>query len=334
MEEGGGCAGKNYLNCWNKYWAWTKTDDFKQKMTKIVQAPDFLDHNFLSTELRIPVTLTQTNACSPLATNAIADNIWDNFSSQSYKDLPSVGTITWYQPNTGEPRTYVMPAGGRGYTRPPSLVSLWSTAPFLLNNSVGNFNADPSVQARLDSFQDSIEKMLWPEKRDKDDLLGDKIPGRIDRTTQTSYLRISYGYLPDALQSLRGIARFFPWLIDDKDKMIQIGPIPAGTPVGLLSNINPLSESTDPAEQLAHDKQLLDFVVKISQDLEKLPPGATDDQARQVFSNVVEQMLSLSKCPDLIVNRGHYFGTSQSAGDEPGLSDDDKRALIAFLKRF
>jgi hypothetical protein len=227
-----------------------------------------------------------------------------------------------------------MPAGGRGYTRPPSLVSLWSTAPFLLNNSVGEFNPSPSVDARLDSFQNSIEQMLWPEKRDKDELLGDKIPGKIDRTTQTTYLRISYGYLPDALQKLRGIGRFFPWLIDDKDKMIQIGPIPKGTPVGLLTNINPLSESTDPAEQLAHDKQLLDLVVKISGDLEKLPPGATDDQARQVFANVVEQMLSLSKCPDLIVNRGHYFGTNQFTGGEPGLSDDDKRALIAFLKRF
>lgn len=334
MDNGGGCAGKNYLNCWNKYWAWSQTDDFKQKMTKIVQSPDFLDHNYLSTELRVPVTLLQTNACSPLATNAIADNIWDNFSSQSYKDLPSVGTITWYQPYTGEARTYEMPAGGRGYTRPPSLVSLWSTAPFLLNNSVGEFNPSPSVDARLDSFQNSIEQMLWPEKRDKDELLGDKIPGKIDRTTQTTYLRISYGYLPDALQKLRGIGRFFPWLIDDKDKMIQIGPIPKGTPVGLLTNINPLSESTDPAEQLAHDKQLLDLVVKISGDLEKLPPGATDDQARQVFANVVEQMLSLSKCPDLIVNRGHYFGTSQFTGGEPGLSDDDKRALIAFLKRF
>ncbi|MGO8484774.1 hypothetical protein AB9F39_36815, partial [Rhizobium leguminosarum] len=31
------------------------------------------------------------------------------------------------------------PAGnGRGYLRPPSLVRLWSTAPFLLNNSVGH----------------------------------------------------------------------------------------------------------------------------------------------------------------------------------------------------
>ncbi len=356
IDEGQGCAGKDYLDCWNKYWAWTKTDDFKKKMTEMVKQPDFLDHNYFSSELRIPVTLMQTNACSPLATNALADNIWDNFSSQSYKDLPSVGTITWYHPYTGEPKTYQMPAGGRGYTRPPSLISLWSTAPFLLNNSVGAIdpsnpkcsqnweysngdkdqecsNPDPSVKKRLESFQNSIEQMLWPEKRDKDELLGDKIPGKIDRTTERSYLRISYGYLPDALQDLRGFARFFPWLIDEKNKMIQIGPIPKGTPVGLLTYLNPFSESTDPAERLAHDATLLKIALKINADLQKLSQGASDEEARKVFANLVDPLLEVSKCPDLIVNRGHYFGTGKFAGAEPGLSDADKRALIAFLKR-
>ena len=57
----------------------------KQQMREIVPRADFLDGNYLSTELRVPVTLLQTNACSPLATNALAGNIWDNFSSQSYK---------------------------------------------------------------------------------------------------------------------------------------------------------------------------------------------------------------------------------------------------------
>ena len=138
-------------------------------MRQIVLAADFLDDNYLSNEARVPVTLLQTNACSPLATNAIGGNIWDNFSSQSYKDLPSVGDITWYHPYTGEAQTYTMPAGGRGYTRPASLVSLWSTAPFLLNNTVGHFESSPSVEARMRAFQDGIEQMLWPEKREKDE---------------------------------------------------------------------------------------------------------------------------------------------------------------------
>src|SRR5262245_1242583 len=216
------CAGPGYLDCWWRYWHWTKTDGFKQQMREIVLRDDFLDDNFLSTDLRVPVTLLETNACSPLATNGIRGNIWDNFTSQSYKDLPSVGTITVHDPFTGAPGEYKMPGGGRGYTRPPSLISLWSTAPFLLNNSVGKFEASPSVEARLRSFDDSIEQMLWPEKRDRDSdrpgglgvglrdfqvRLADKdlrLPGVIDRTTNASYLRVSNGYLPEALRRRSG----------------------------------------------------------------------------------------------------------------------------------
>jgi hypothetical protein len=327
-----GCSGKDYLDCWNKYWAWTKTDDFKAQMRKIVQQPDFLDDNYLSTDQRVPVTLLQTNACSPLATNALAGNIWDNFSSQTYKELPSVGSVTVYHPYTGAASTYNMPAGGRGYTRPPSLISMWSTAPFLLNNSVGKFNASPSVAARMDSFQNSIEQMLWPEKRDKDSLFGDSVPGTMDRTTQTSYLRVPGGYLPDFLKPLLSTGhRWFPWIFGEGE--VQLGPIPKGTPVDLLANLDILGEATDPAGKLEHQKKVFDLLLRMKIDLATLPPNATDDEAKQKFANLVPGLIELSKCPDYVVNRGHYFGTSQLQ-EEPGLSDDDKRALIEFLKTF
>ncbi|HLH36838.1 MAG TPA: hypothetical protein VKX41_19350 [Alloacidobacterium sp.] len=320
-----GCAGKDYLGCWSKYWAWTQTDEFKSAMRKIVLDKDFLKDNYLSTDMRVPVTLLQTNACSPLATNAIRGNIWDNFSSQTYKDLPSVGTITVYDPFTGQPSQYTMPAGGRGYTRPASLISVWSTAPFLLNNSVGNFNPSPSVQARMASFQDSIEKMLWPEKRDKDAVLGDKIPGVIDRTTQTSYLRISGGYLPDYLKPLIGPGqRFFPAIFGEGG--VQLGPIPAGTPVDLLANFDLLGEPASTSEKRERQEKLLKLLIRLKHDLDALPKNATDDDARRVFANLVQPMMELNKCPDFVVNRGHYFGA--------GLSDSDKRALIEFLKTF
>lgn len=193
-------------------------------MRQIVQADDFLKDNYLSTELRVPVTLLQTNACSPLATNALKGNIWDNFSSKTYKDLPSVGSITVHNPFTGEPWQYKMPAGGRGYTRPASLISVWSTAPLLLNNSLGKFNPSPSVAARMESFDNSIQQLLWPEKREKDKVLGDKVPGVIDRTTARSYLRVPTGYLPDTLQELQGpLQRYLPWLFG-KDG-VELGPI-------------------------------------------------------------------------------------------------------------
>jgi hypothetical protein len=341
-----GCNGKDYMTCWNKYFEATKTAEFQEQMKKIVLADDFLDNNYLSAEFRVPVTLLHTNACSPLATNALGGNIWDNFSSQSYKDLPSAGEITWYQPITGEPRRYVLPAGGRGYTRPPSLISVWSTAPFLLNNSVGPFDEDPSVDGRMRSFQASIEQMLWPEKRQKDSSLGDKVPGVIDRTTKSSYIRIAGGYLPGAVRPILGVGqRIAPWLFGPGG--IQLGPIPAGTPVGLLTNLNLLAE--DLGKQLERDGQILSLVQKMDSDLKALGPNATDQQAAQTFGNVVENLLNLSKCPDLVVNRGHYFGTdylepaekadpqlsARALSDRgPVLSDQDKRALIEFIKTF
>jgi hypothetical protein len=329
----GGCSGKDYMDCWNKYWSWTKTEDFKSKMRAMVLQKDFLDDNYLSTDQRVPVTLLQTNACSPLATNAIGGNIWDNFSSQTYKDLPSVGSITVYQPFTGAASQYNMPAGGRGYTRPASLISVWSTAPYLLNNSVGKFDPDPSVAARMGSFQDSIEKMLWPEKRDKDSLLGDKIPGVIDRTTETSYIRIPAGYLPDLLKPLLSPGeRFLPWLFGEGG--VVLGPVPKGTPVDLLANIDLLGEdASTPVEKLKHQEKVLNLLLKMKHDLSSLPQGASEDEMNKTFANLVPGLLELSKCPDYIVNRGHYFGTSYFQ-EEPGLSDDDKRALIEYIKTF
>jgi hypothetical protein len=330
----GGCAGSDYLACWNRYWAWTKTEDFKSKMRGIVAAPDFLANNYLSAEFRVPVTLLQTNACSPLATNAIRNNIWDNFSSETYKNLPSVGSITVYDPITGEPKQYVMPAGGRGYTRPASLISLWSTAPFLLNNTVGRFNPDPSVAGRMDSFQDSIEKMLWPEKRERDSVLGDKVPGVIDRTTELSYIRIKPGYLPDFLKG------WSEWLLPSVfgDNGFELGPIPRGTPVGLLANLMVRPEGLGGWARVKHDRELLALALDIKRKLGDLGPPpkseaekeAFNKRAQDVFRPLAAQLMSLSKCPDYVVNRGHYFGTGYNG--EPALTDQDKHALIEFLK--
>ncbi|HWP60545.1 MAG TPA: hypothetical protein VNL14_21800 [Candidatus Acidoferrales bacterium] len=325
------------VNNWDQYWAWTKTDDFKQKMTAMVQADDFLADNYLSTDRRIPVTLIQTNACSPLATNALQGNIWDNFSSQTYKDLPPVGKMTLHNPVDGSTFEYELPGGGRGYTRPPSLISLWSTAPFLLNNSVGKFRWEVSVEARLDSFNDSIQQMLWPEKRKKDiDVIKElglpesralNVPGFIYRTTQTSYIRVPAGYLPDGLEKLLDwgpwLHRWFPWLFSEGG--VEIGPVPKGTPVSLLTNIDLETSKAD----------LLRVLLRLKRNLKKVE-GASDEEAARVFredKELINGLIKVSKCPDYVVNKGHYFGTALFK-EEPPLSDDDKWALIEYLKTF
>lgn len=336
------CAGKDYLACFDRYWKLTQTEDFKAKMREIVLKDDFREGNFLSTDARIPITLLRTNACSPLATNALANNIWDNFSSQSYKDLPSVGNIEVVDPYTGQISEYQMPAGGRGYTRPASLISIWSTAPLLQNNSVGHFEPSPSTDARMRSFNDAIHQLLWPETRAKDSdqqssvpagtyLLSGSGPSLIDRTTQRSYLRIPNGYLPGLLSKFSGVdQKIAPWLFDQDGA--RFGPFPAGIPVDILANIDLLGDSDSGWDRLKRNATVIKLLLEYQHEVGGLPQP-TDEQLQRAFAKIEPTLMRFSKCPDFVVNKGHYFGTDMLP-DEPGLSDSDKNALIEFLKTF
>jgi hypothetical protein len=140
-------------------------------------------------------------------------------------------------------------------------------------------------------------------------------------TTERSYLRVPAGYLPDFLQPLVDVLhRWLPWLFGEGG--IEIGPIPKGTPVNLISNMD-----------LDKKAQMLPVLIKVKKALKAIPQGASDEEAIKVFRerDLVDTMLEVNKCPDFVVNRGHYFGTDYFK-EEPGLSDDDKRALIEFLK--
>jgi hypothetical protein len=356
----GGCAGPDYLTCWKNYWKWTKTEEFKEKMHAIVESPDFLTDNFLSTDIRVPVTLVETNACASLQTNAIEGNIWDSFSSQTYKQMPSVGEIMVHDPFTGVRKPYSVPAGGRGYLRPPSLIGLWSTAPYFHNNSLLNKedekaysyweHNDASLEARMYMFRHSIEQLLWPEKRQHDtvvakyhpDSVGDEpVPGLIDRTTAQSYFVLPLDQLPGFVISL--IDYFRPHFVDEKAAVLRLGPIPKNTPVNLLSNIEIIPDNANLWERIRHYLSLGPSMLRLGGAFWFMPePPANggelaDEQVDTVFEGVLEPLLEFNKCPDFVVNRGHYFGTGYfpkkkgEEGEEP-LTNKEKEDLIAFLK--
>jgi hypothetical protein len=96
--------------------------------------------------------------------------------------------------------------------------------------------------------------------------------------------------------------------------------------VSLLANADLLGADLSTQEKLDHQKQLVQLLGQAQRDLKK---------GVDIFANpaVLERLLKLSKCPDFVVNKGHYFGTNLQS-DEPGLSDADKRALIGFVKTF
>jgi len=52
----------------------------------------------------------------------------------------------------------------------------------------------------------------------------------------------------------------------------------------------------------------------------------SSEQATDELIKSVPELLAANKCPDFIEDKGHYFGTD--------LSDNDKRALIEYLKTF
>ena len=274
-----------------------------------VMRPDFLDGNFLGSEVRYPVTVIQTNAARSVARNALRDHIWDNFSSETYKTLPSVGTIQVWDPFTGQEKPWKVPAGGRGYYRPPSLISIWATAPFLHHNALGRHVHGVSVDERMQAFDDAVTRLLWPEKRD-----GIK---SIRRTTVESSIQVPEAYLEGPLAGkLREDMR-----VDPKTgaRYFELGPIPAGTPVNLLANtdleIDGLRKAGELAELLVHTVEVLKTVKS---------KGLTGDAATRELMRLVPDFYKLNACPDFVEDRGHLFGTD--------LPDEDKRALIEFLK--
>ena len=138
---------------------------------------------------------------SAVATNAQRGHIWEQYSSETFKELPSPGVRFLYNPyNPLIPIVFNVPQGS-GYYRTPSLASIWATAPLLHNNALGKFTGDPSVKGRLDAFDDAITKLLWPAQR----------LNTIKRTSVDSVLTLPVG----AIQ------------------------VKAGTPVNLLANVDP-----------------------------------------------------------------------------------------------
>jgi hypothetical protein len=178
-------------------------------------------------------------------------------------------------------------------------------------------------------FTRSIEQMLWPERREIDPLFtrlnitGAGV-GIIQRTSEDSYINVPRGFVPDGLSPLLGIgARLFPMFFRDGE--VMVGPIPKGTPVSLFTSMDFTGADLPDAQRREQRKRLLTLFQQIKRELKR----GTDIFADR---NIMESMLQMSKCPDLVINKGHYFGTSYFP-EEPGLSDAEKTDLIAFLKR-
>lgn len=342
------------------YEAWARSPEFLGWAREAVMKPDFLENNFLSTDARYPVTLLKTNASRALQDNAMPGHIWAEFSSVNYKQTPSPGAIEVLNPFSSQTEKFSIPSGGPGFYRVPTLVSLWNSAPLLHNNMLGDYSSDPSVEARVKSFDDAITKMFWSDRR----------PGvaSIARTSDRSWLKISAVYLPVAVEGILGAsARPFlnsPWLLPVLVSVagivvallarrlrrkfsrrivimvaclvvilgvglfpacyfaagrlgdLKMGPFPKGMPLNMLASLNPDASQT----------KLVPALVKMALALRTIEKENLSDEAALALLNekVGPALFAVSKSPDWVQDRGHYFAEH--------LSDADKNALIAFLK--
>jgi hypothetical protein len=242
---------------------------------KLVKTPDFLTNNFLSDDDRYPLVSTDprmaigTNADRALGTNPDTGHIWQNFSSVTFKQLPTPGQLLLDNPfDKTKKITYQIPQGGGGYYRTPSLINVWATAPFFHNNMLGTFTGDPSVKGRIDAYQDAAEKLLWPEKR-------------------------------------KGLATM---KVTGTDSVLNVGlitiRIPAGTPIDLLANIN-VYASVQPGQALETLKQLNEHPDLLVRLVKALKNQGQYDKQLEAF---VPLLLAASQSPDLIQDHGHTFG--------------------------
>jgi mono/diheme cytochrome c family protein len=409
----------------------------------------FIKDNFLSSEVRIPITLVGSNSGRSAGTNGKRGQVWDNFSSEGYKALPAVGQVRYYNPYSshtvdayGNNDSYLLEGGGPGYYRPASLISLWATAPYLHNNTLGLY--DPvlpgatsqnpgSVDARLAAFEDGIQKLLWYSKRAQPAKLKSaqppvgelrpglaqsgasaaaaKDPGYIYRIPQDTDVMIPPRFIAALVEGILGsvttivltlgvplllVAIFLIGVFKGKPRQVgavflllaaltaavvaytrigaivwwawpavvlfvalgvaflfrwnanrvaarsvfaafavvalaatigvrlflsghlgplSVGPIPKGTPVNLMMNIDPEKKQ----ELASAFAGVFRATLKIKRD------GLKEDAACRVFEQEAGPgLLRASKCPDFVLDRGHWFGE--------GLTDEQKGQLIAFLK--
>jgi hypothetical protein len=69
------------------------------------------------------------------------------------------------------------------------------------------------------------------------------------------------------------------------------------------------------------------LIVKLQADLLQIRVRHLNpEQSRQLLMGIVPDLLRISKSPDFVLDRGHYFGTK--------LPDADKQALIEYMKTF
>lgn len=179
--------------------------------------------DWLSNDELVPFNIIGTNHCRAMHDNHNEGHIFEEFSSETYKNAPSPGSVprvlNRLVPGLGGMQIgETKLEGGPGYLRNFSLLSAWATAPFLHNNAIGEVtfmedgSPDYSVAGRIQQFEMAFDELM----RSDDPRAENARPQKI--STFKSDLKITPS----------GEAEGWPKLT-----------IPSGTPVGAVGSSNP-----------------------------------------------------------------------------------------------
>ena len=313
-------------------------------MRAIVSAPDFLDGNYLSTD-------------AARAGDAAADQRLQPAGDQRARrqHLGQLLVAVLQAAAVGRHDHGARPVhrraaaatrcrrAGAATRAPPSLISLWSTAPFLLNNTVGTFEQRP-VGRRAHAGVPGLDRAdaVAGEARARPGARRQGAGRSIDRTTERSYV----GSVPAASCRSRcgrcsaAHRPLLPWLFRQRRRH-RDRPDPARA---CRSTCSPTCSRSPEAASLrrapaARASKSSKLLIKAqARSRARCRPSASDERAaRAAFAQPgtrahagAEQVPGLRGQSRPLLRHRHR---SQSDG-AASLSDDDKRALIEFLKTF
>jgi hypothetical protein len=283
-----------------------------------------LRNDWLSHERPLLASRIGTYAGRALHSNHMAGRVWDQYAARSLQERP-------VDPSLKE----IMKGGGRGYYRPPSLLSLWAYAPFLHNNAIGpeicgmpgneelDFYSSPYVDAAGKSLANPPS--CWP--------FDTSVEGR-------------YRLFKASMQELLNPGRRIPKIsLTTEDIIVDVAPevigglslrLPKGVPAVLLNSLR--------------YKDLIQDITLAERNPAKLEAKYQELLTREQFNGLKEGLAKLREM--LIAQPGHlvvditeaqggfiqtYYsnvlGHLENAGHRFGehLSDREKEALIAFL---
>lgn len=285
--------------------------------------------DWLSNDVPVESSRVGTYPARAMHSNHMPSRVWEQYASATLWERPADGG-----------RRELLKSTGRGYYRPPSLLSVWAYAPFMLNNATGpevcgkpsnpdvDFYESPyidadrkplanppdcrpfdaSVEGRYRLYKDSMEDLLYPDRRipklflTSEDIIVDVAPDIAIGDIRTGLsLRIPKGFPAVMLNSLRYKDLIQDMVLNERD------------PEKLAAKYRDLLSPERFAELKSGLTEMRNRLVAAAGFLDLDITAVQSDFVQGFYSNVLE----------LQENAGHAFGAN--------LGDREKQALIAFL---